>query len=252
MSAVQPSNASPTLRQKLAQPFTPFIRFHNPLLDPDLSTDDVSLVPEQLAPKGGLKWALPERTGSSDGECTEPRTDADNFLDGFSARVSDVHESVSHLEDFVIDWVLTSEITALAASWEEAEDQQGRSTTTLRSSICSELDGGEISPHPIIEVTSPILEPDDFELMQETEAAEHSGKTEKAANTPTTTLEHRSLRKKRSFGPYELFWMKNNPYSCQPNWGGRDRRKIFSTINSIENDDWLIKAMALSDELQKQ
>ncbi|KAL9128471.1 MAG: hypothetical protein Q9217_002849 [Psora testacea] len=212
MPPVQPSNSDAALRRKLAHRFTPFTRFHHPLLDPNITDDDLPLVPKDLAPCGGLNWKLPGEAGKADGESSEAPPDTDNFLYGFQAKLCIAQQSLSQLEDFVLDWIQTSQSMAYEQNWKEAVDHQAHSTISTPTLVYSnDFDNEEIPP-PIIQVTSPILETCVYELRGQIEAGEGADEIEREAKTPAGKPKERSLQKKRSFGPYELFWMKNDPY----------------------------------------
>ncbi|KAL9632681.1 MAG: hypothetical protein Q9164_005165 [Protoblastenia rupestris] len=255
MPPFRSSNASATLRRELSQRFTPFTRFHHPLLDPKLPDEDVALVPKHLVVRGGLNWELPEEAGQSDGESAD-FPDTQEFLENFHAKIINAHLSISRLEDFVMDWFDASKSLLNAHKrWDKAEDQRPESMSVRRSSVYSDdfdIDNEEFNPRPMIVVTSPISQPCANLSTLHAGIGEDCDEIEHRVTTTLRELEIEPLKEKRSFGPYELFWMKNDPYGYRRSEGSKEVRKVFSTHELREDNEWLTKARTLSGEFQNK
>ena len=88
------TNPEASYRRAIAQPFTDATPKHHPFLDPDLPDEDIPLVPNDLVPRGGLRWTLP----------TAPATPATFDVAMLRATMGQMRENLSLMEDWVVVW----------------------------------------------------------------------------------------------------------------------------------------------------
>ena len=241
MTLRQSYNVDAVLRRQLAQPFTPFTRFHHPFLDPSLPEEDVSLVPPDLAPFGGLKWKLPQKSadaGQITGESSDALPDADDFLDRFCAEASNLHKDLSLLEGLVVAWakIPTSVINANGKRRDDNRDTDyvtaaGSSVSAGGYDINEELSG------PNIEMTSPSSNNSAANILQHHGTGTGIVEAQLEGHTQATKPERRGLNSKRSIGPYDLFWLKHDPYTQRRNGESVSPRNVAGTVEPLQTDE---------------
>lgn len=191
-------DASKTRMQ--AGEFTNFTRFVHPCIDAVVPTEDLHLVPRQLMPRGGLKWKVaPGHPKMQDD--LEDRTGTGDLITSFRADLDHMHGKVSQLESFIRDFLGSSNgVSSTPVSERHLDDKvasaaQPSSPGSQSVSLCS------------------ITEQDCCSTAGEADQKDSDG------SSVSERFTVHPLRKRRSFGPYELFWMQNNPYGATEDVG---------------------------------
>lgn len=83
--------------RRLARSFTPQTPMHHPLLDPELPEEDVSLVPQDLCPRGHLKWELPKKARTNLHIMLKLSNKTDELMDEF-------HEKIPYIDEVLHEW----------------------------------------------------------------------------------------------------------------------------------------------------
>ncbi|KAL6713956.1 hypothetical protein ACLMJK_008450 [Lecanora helva] len=92
------SEAQANNTRRLARSFTPSTPNHHPLLDPNTPAEDISLIPQDLKPRGTLKWELPNKARTNLHIMLKLSNKADELLDEF-------HEKIPKIEEVLTEWV---------------------------------------------------------------------------------------------------------------------------------------------------
>ena len=83
--------------RRLARSFTPATPNHHPLLDPEFPTEDIPLVPKDLAPRGQLNWDLPKKAKTNFHVMLKLSNKADELLNEF-------HEKIPRIDEVLNEW----------------------------------------------------------------------------------------------------------------------------------------------------
>ena len=171
--------------------FTAFTRFVHPSIDAVVPIEDLHLMPRALRPRGGLKWTVApghaEMPDDLDG-----RSCTDDLITSFRADLDNMHGKVSQLESFMKDFLNSSNLVS-------SDPVSGRH--------CEDDVGSTAQP------SSPVTQPVSLCSMSDQDGcAGEACQNQPDGSWGSGNCADRPLRKRRPFGPYELFWMQNNPY----------------------------------------
>ena len=173
--------------------FTAFTRFVHPCIDAVVPIEDLHLMPRALRPRGELKWTVAPGHAKMPDDL-EGRTCTDDLITRFRADLDHMHGKVSQLESFMKDFLSSSNyVSSDPVSERHCEDDVGStaqpsSPVTQSVSLCS--------------------------MTDQDGCAGGACQNESDGSSGSERFPNRPLRKRRPFGPYELFWMQNNPYGA--------------------------------------
>ena len=192
--------------------FTTFTRFVHPSIDAAVPIEDIELVPRELRPRGGLKWKVAPGHAKMQDDL-EGRICTDDLITSFRADLDHMHGKVSQLESLMKDFLGSSHCVSRNPVSERHFDENVGSTD-LPSSPASQLVSlGSVPDQDCCFTVG------------------NAGQIESDGASGSERMADRPLRKRRSFGPYELFWMQNNPYGATKDVADASGDAV------IENDD---------------
>ncbi len=228
------SGANAANRRTFARHFTDSTPSHHPFLDPNFAEEDASLVPKDLAPRGGLSWELPQLEG--DGRDTmlksarEIQRQTDCSVRSFHADIGQIHRNLIQLDHKVTEWAGRHSADAKADSHTSAIASSIENTLYEGSCFVVPLNAAEVkftnSAHagPRLGFSTQDLE----EIVDSTSAADllpdqdHRGGPPATATTDPLAMRRVEIRMpgcddgpwRKSLGPYEDFWREFSPYRC--------------------------------------
>ena len=220
------------IAQRRLPRFTSFTRYHHPCLDPDFPEENISLVPQDLCPRGGLNWDLPCQSQRTEHDELNNLSDTDRLIKGLRTRIFKIENDLDDLERAILTWIGKVDTIGSYRDESSRKDQSSdmtrseRSHSVLSTSNCREESEKAGLTCPTTRVSSSMSNSENRASTVDHAIKYPSGGLLTVNHVHETAVQN--LRNNRSFGPYEIFWMENDPHDQ----GGR--REAFSILEPAE------------------